>query len=50
MKDYYDIYLIYNNEFKNLNKVNFRKVVEKTFNKRKIVGDLEMFRSSKKQW
>ena len=41
MKDYYDIYLIYNNEFKNLNKGNFRKAVEKTFNKRKIDGDLE---------
>jgi len=41
MKDYYDIYLIYNNEFKTLNKENFRKAVEKTFNKRNFDGDLE---------
>lgn len=41
MKDYYDIYLIYNNEFKTLNKNNFRKAVEKTFNKRNFDGDLE---------
>lgn len=40
MKDYYDIYLIYNNEYKKLNKDNFRKAVEKTFNKRKFNGDL----------
>lgn len=40
MKDYYDIYLIYNNEFKTLNKNNFRKAVEKTFNKRNFSGDL----------
>ena len=41
MKDYYDIYLIYNNEFKTLNKDNFRKAVEKTFNKRNFEDDLE---------
>ena len=41
MKDYYDIYLIYNNEFKILNKNNFRKAVEKTFNKRNFDGDLK---------
>ena len=41
MKDYYDIYLIYNNEFKTLNKDNFRKAVEKTFNKRNFDGDLK---------
>ena len=41
MKDYYDIYLIYKNEFSKLNKDNFRKAVEKTFNKRNFAGDLE---------
>lgn len=41
MKDYYDIYLIYNNEFKTLNKDNFRKAIEKTFEKRKFNADLE---------
>lgn len=41
MKDYYDVFLIYNNEFKNLNKDNFRKAVEKTFKKRNFDGDLE---------
>ena len=41
MKDYYDIYLIYNNEFKSLNKNNFRKAALKTFNKRNFDGDLE---------
>lgn len=41
MKDYYDIYLIYNNEFKILNKDNFRKAVEKTFNKRNFDSDLK---------
>lgn len=41
MKDYYDIYLIYNNEFQTLNKDNFRKAIEKTFNKRNFNGDLE---------
>lgn len=43
MKDYYDIYLIYNNEFKKLNKDNFRKAAEKTFNKRNFDGDLEKY-------
>ena len=41
MKDYYDIYLIYNNEFKTLNNDDFRKAVEKTFTKRNFDGDLE---------
>lgn len=40
MKDYYDIYLIYNNEFKNLNINNLRKAVEKTFKKRSFNSDL----------
>lgn len=41
MKDYYDIYLIYINEFKTLNKDSFRKAIEKTFNKRNFDDDLE---------
>ena len=41
MKDYYDIYLIYNKEFKTLNRDNFRKAVEKTFTKRNFNDDLE---------
>lgn len=41
MKDYYDIYLIYNNEFEKINKDVFRKAVEKTFKKREFYGDLE---------
>lgn len=40
MKDYYDIYLIYNYKFAELNKNTFRKAVEKTFNKRNFTGDL----------
>lgn len=40
MKDYYDIYLIYNYKFEDLNKNTFRKAVEKTFNKRNFSGDL----------
>lgn len=40
MKDYYDIYLIYNYEFKFLNLDNFRKAVEKTFKKRNFNSDL----------
>lgn len=41
MKDYYDIYLIYNNEFKSLNIDDFRIAVEKTFKKRQFNGDIE---------
>lgn len=41
MKDYYDIYLIYNNEYKSLNVDDFRIAVEKTFKKRQFNGDLE---------
>lgn len=40
MKDYYDIYLIYNKEHDKLNINNFRKAVEKTFKKREFNGDL----------
>lgn len=41
MKDYYDIYLIYNNEFETLNKENYRKAIEKTFKKRNFNSNLE---------
>ena len=41
MKDYYDIYLIYNNEFETLDKDSFRKAIEKTFKKRNFDSDLE---------
>lgn len=40
MKDYYDIYLIYNKEFKKLNINNFKRAVEKTFKKREFNGDI----------
>lgn len=41
MKDYYDIYLIYNNEFETLDKNGFRKAIEKTFRKRNFDENLE---------
>ncbi len=41
MKDYYDIYLIYNNEFETLNKDSFRKATEKTFKKRNFSDNIE---------
>ena len=40
MKDYYDIYLIYNYKFKELNKTDFKKAVKKTFDKREFTDDL----------
>lgn len=40
MRDFYDIYLIYTREWDNLNKDNFRKAVEKTFNKREFKGNI----------
>ena len=40
MKDYYDIYLLYNNEFENLDADNFRKAIEKTFTKRRFNKDI----------
>lgn len=40
MKDYYDIYLLYNNEFETLDKDNFRKAIEKTFKKRNFNANL----------
>jgi len=41
MKDYYDIYLIYSNEFETLDKDSFKKATLKTFKKRNFDGDLE---------
>ena len=40
MKDYYDIYLIYKFKFKKINKIEFRRAVEKTFEKREFNEDL----------
>lgn len=41
MKDYYDLYLIYNNEFETMDKDSFRKAVNETFKKRNFDKDLE---------
>ena len=41
MKDYYDIYLIHNNELKKINKDTFRKAASKTFSKRNFNANLE---------
>lgn len=40
MKDYYDIYLIHKFKFNKINKTEFRRAVEKTFEKREFNGDL----------
>ena len=40
MKDYYDIYLIHKFKFDKINKTEFRRAVEKTFEKREFNGDL----------
>lgn len=39
MRDFYDIYLIYTKDWKNINIDNFRKAIDKTFAKREYVGD-----------
>lgn len=39
MRDFYDVYLIYTKDFKNINIDYFRKAIEKTFSKREYVGD-----------
>ena len=39
MRDYYDIYLIYTKDWKNININNFKKAVENTFSKREYVGE-----------
>lgn len=40
IRDYYDIYLIYTKDWKNINKNNFKKAVEKTFEKREFNEDI----------
>ena len=40
MKDYYDIYLIHKFKFNKINKTEFRKATEKTFEKREFNEDL----------
>ena len=51
MKDYYDIYLIYKFKFNKINKIKFRKAVEKTFKKREfnddIIKNLNIIKSSR---
>ena len=39
MRDFYDVYLIYTKDFKNINIDNFRKAIDKTFFKREYVGN-----------
>ena len=39
MRDFYDIYLIYTRDWENVNLEYFRNAIEKTFYKRKYVGD-----------
>lgn len=39
MRDFYDIYLIYTKDWNNINLEHFRKAIEKTFSKRKYLGE-----------
>lgn len=39
MRDFYDVYLIYTKEWNKINIDYFRKAINKTFSKRKYVGD-----------
>lgn len=39
MRDFYDIYLIYKRDWKTINIEHFRKAIEKTFTKRKYIGN-----------
>ena len=39
MRDFYDVYLIYTRDWKNVNIDNFRKAIDKTFAKREYVGE-----------
>lgn len=39
MRDFYDVYLIYTKDFKNINVDYFRKAIEKTFSKREYTGN-----------
>lgn len=57
MRDFYDIYLIYKKDWKNINIDNFRKAIQKTFSKRKYSEDpydaLNIIRKSesiKRRW
>lgn len=57
MRDFYDIYLIYKKDWKNINIDNFRKATQKTFTKRKYSEDpydaLNIIRKSepiKRRW
>lgn len=57
MRDYYDIYLIYTKDWKNINKDHFRKAIDKTFTKREYNGNpleiLEVIKNSvllKQRW
>ena len=56
-RDFYDIYLIYTKEWKNINVNHFRKAIDKTFAKREYTGDpyeaLDIIRNSdvlKERW
>ena len=56
-RDFYDIYLIYTKEWKNINVNHFRKAINKTFAKREYTGDpyeaLDIIRNSdvlKERW
>ena len=51
MKDYYDIYLIHKFKFDKINKTEFRRAVEKTFEKREfnedLIANLNLLKDSK---
>ena len=51
MKDYYDIYLIHKFKFNKINKTEFRRAVEKTFEKREfdedLIANLNLLKDSK---
>lgn len=56
-KDFYDIYLIYTRDWKNINLDHFRKAIDKTFAKREYSGNpieaLDIIRNSealKERW
>lgn len=57
IRDFYDVYLIYKKEWKNINTDHFRKAIDKTFDKREYTGDpleaLNIIRNSevlKERW
>ena len=57
MRNFYDVYLIYTKDWDNIHLEHFRNAIEKTFYKRKYVGDpllaLELIMRSnilKKRW